>query len=136
MEKQIIALYGRGGSGKTSTLKLVIEAFEHTPQANVQRLKDGVDIRALIIYGGLRIGIETQGDPNSRLAESLEIFVKEGCHIIICATRTRGNTVDLVKGYAPKYEIRWIEQSYRKTVAEQTLINAKTASEIFVLAKN
>ena len=37
------------------------------------------------------------GDPNGNLIKgSLARFVKEGCRVIICATRTSGETVDAV----------------------------------------
>jgi hypothetical protein len=134
MKNKIIALYGRGNSGKTTTLTLVIEAFERFSKAKVIRLIDGVDIQAIITIDSLKIGIETQGDPNSRLETSLNFFEQEGCVIIICATRTRGKTVDIVNNHKPNYDIKWIKKLYGNTASEQEKINKKDAEVIFDLA--
>ena len=53
------------------------------------------------------VGIETQGDPNSRLGESLELFKKAKCSIIICATRTRRGTVTAVENLQPEFKVVW-----------------------------
>jgi hypothetical protein len=125
-KKKVFALRGKGNSGKTSTLKRVVEKFEGLHGALVKRLIDATDIRAIVSIGGLKIGIETEGDPNGRLEKSLTVFKTEGCVIIICATRTRGMTVKLVEALEPEYEIEWIEVS-EKIDAEQE----KIASKIF-----
>jgi hypothetical protein len=39
------------------------------------------------------MGIESQGDPNSRIFKSLPFFVNKECDIILCACRNRGETV-------------------------------------------
>lgn len=134
MANRLIALSGPGNTGKTTTLKSVIEAFEKSPRAMVTRLISRVDVRAIIEIGDLKIGIETQGDPGSRLGESLELFRNEGCHVIICATRTRGRTVTLVQRCEPAYDVIWIVKLFLRTEVERNQDNRKVASKIVALA--
>jgi len=89
--------------GKTTTIsaiyKILLEMF---PEAGAEYLLDpGQDIRAVVTIRGIRIGIESQGDPwkmAARLEPSLALFVSLECEAIICATRTFGGTVDVVRG--------------------------------------
>ncbi len=68
------------------------------------------DFTVILLIKGRKVGIESQGDPNSRLGGSLQLFVKEKCNVIICATRTRGQTVDAVNTLKKQYEIVWFQQ--------------------------
>ncbi|WP_313599318.1 hypothetical protein [Epilithonimonas vandammei] len=114
--KNIYAFYGRGDIGKTSTIKevynLLIKKFgkEIIIETNTNILSVKGDIRVTVKIKGKLIGIESQGDPDSRLKASLDIFVKMDCDIILCATRTRGSTVDFVKELEPEYKIEWIKK--------------------------
>ncbi|UTW47126.1 ATP-binding protein [Bacterioplanoides sp. SCSIO 12839] len=91
---RVIALFGPGNSGKTSTLRIVHQQLLKMDFDTMEKYhKSHVDIREIFIIDGVKVGLETQGDPYSRLAESLELFKKIGCKIIICASRTRGSTV-------------------------------------------
>jgi hypothetical protein len=60
---------------------------------------------------GKKIGIESQGDPNSRLEQSLKDFVNAGCDIIFCACRTSGMTVQWINSHKPKYTPFFINQT-------------------------
>ena len=65
----IIALQGRASSGKTSTLLQVFSDLQAKhPSAMVQILAGRTDLKVLMHgVNGKVVGIETQGDPNSRL---------------------------------------------------------------------
>ncbi|HEY4300175.1 MAG TPA: hypothetical protein VGM73_04840 [Candidatus Didemnitutus sp.] len=130
MKTRIIALYGPANVGKTTTLKIVLVSLEKRRGAVSTRFIDLTDIRAIISIGKLKIGIESQGDPASRLPESLNLFIREGCHIIICATRTRGATVDAVKAHAAREDITWIQKISSATENERSRLDAACASEI------
>lgn len=114
--KNIYAIYGRAEIGKTSTIReiynLLIEKFGKKiiveTETNIFSHKG--DIRVTVKINGKLIGIESQGDPDSRLKASLDIFVKVNCDIILCATRTRGTTVDFVKQLEQEYNINWIKK--------------------------
>ena len=130
--KNIIALEGIGGSGKTSTLKIVINKFREVSSSSLASAqKTGKDQREIFNVNDKKVGIETQGDPNSRLETSLELFTSEGCDLIICATRTYGGTVKIVEKLSPPYEISWRGQSFVQRSKLQHESNAAIAELIF-----
>lgn len=57
---------------------------------------DSGEVCKIYDAGGILIGIESVGDPDSRQLESLGSFVKGNCSIIICASRTSGKTANNV----------------------------------------
>ena len=130
MKSKIIALYGAANVGKSATLKLVLAGLEKRPGAVTTRLIDLTDIRAIIAIGDLKIGLETQGDPGGRLAESLDLFVTEGCQFIVCATRTWGATVDVVKARFADTEITWIRKCRADAPEKYDTLNAASAAAI------
>jgi len=68
---------------------------------------------------GHTVGIESQGDPNSRLQQSLQDFYNAGCDIIICATRTAGMTVRWVCNSPGHYGVHFIQQVYASSPNQQ-----------------
>ena len=69
----LFALQGRHDCGKTETLNNVIQLLSQIySDAQINRIHNGKDETVIIKnIKGLTIGIETQGDPNSRLQKSL-----------------------------------------------------------------
>jgi len=130
VKTKIIALYGRANVGKTTALKLVLAALENRPNATGIRRIDLTDVLAIITIGDLKIGIETQGDPTGRLPESLDLLIREGCHIIICATRTRGQTVDAVNARARPEDIVWIPKISAANENSRSKVDAACAAKI------
>lgn len=110
--KKIIALRGRSNIGKTSTIRevhgLLIKRYPNASSS--YEIQGQGDIRMVLTINEGEIGIESQGDPGGRLKESLELFRQVGCHVIVCATRTRGETVEAVKSLRPDYEVKWLKQ--------------------------
>ncbi|MFV1951811.1 MAG: hypothetical protein ACC630_07665, partial [Nitrospinota bacterium] len=90
------------------------------------------DVRAVVTINGVKIGIESQGDPNSRLFKSLKLFAKLQCHVIVCATRTRGATVKAVESQKSDYEVIWYEQSIVKGEEVQNQNNINMAKTILL----
>jgi len=112
MSNKVIALRGISNVGKSKTIgkvyELLISKYPHHQKEHDRQL---MDISVIIIINGVRIGIEGQGDPSGRLDESLSLFVKERCKVIICATRTRGQTVAAVTNMTKhNFEVIWFEQ--------------------------
>lgn len=111
MKKTVIAIWGNAIQGKSTSIREIASRIPaRFPGSSVTYLIQGdVDIKAIAIINGLKVGIESQGDPNSRLRQSLDDFVAQGCEIIICATRTRGDTVDAVNELYSnhRYDIIW-----------------------------
>jgi len=117
--KYVFALYGPANVGKSATLKKVFALLTDAyPTASVQTLdRPGmditvtIDITVIIEINGILVGIESQGDPNGRLAESIELFKKAKCGIIVCATRTSGSTVTIVKNLQPEFTLVWTRKT-------------------------
>ncbi len=131
MTKKVIAIYGVADVGKSTSIKLAYDLLKSKyKEATVDELFVGADIKVVLTVNGTKIGIESQGDPGGRLKDSLSLFVKMGCHIIICATRSRGQTVQAVEALASAYEILWLEQVAKKTTAEQQNSNMLMARKI------
>ena len=130
--KNIIALSGRANTGKTSTIKAIYLLIKRNyPNATTEEIVLAVDIKIVITIGNIKIGIESQGDPNSRLIASLTYFVKIDCDIILCATRTRGATVNAVTNLQNKYQILWASSNFNPNVSEQQSNNTASAKALF-----
>lgn len=132
--KAIVALYGISNQGKSETIKLIYSLIKTAyPRAIFNEIFIGGDIKVIVTIGKIKIGIESQGDPGSRMSQSLIDFDSASCDIIICATRTSGTTVDTVSSYHKKgYDIIWATNyiSYEKP---HTQLNQISAEQIFEL---
>jgi hypothetical protein len=110
----LFALQGRGNCGKSDTLIRLLQAIQAKyPSATTQALPPVTKDVAVIMRGvnGLVVGIESQGDPNSRLQQSLRDFVAANCDIIFCACRTSGMTVGWVNALSATYSINFVAQT-------------------------
>lgn len=153
-KKTIITIYGRANEGKSETIKnlcrLLIANF---PDATI-RNHDGqpinyeLDILLSIQIGNFKIGIESQGDPNSRMLTDdtiryliYESFQIEGyqsglgnCDLIICASRTSGDTVTRIDALALEYQSRTLwKSSYYTPEMNRPMLNQIAAEELLNL---
>jgi hypothetical protein len=129
--KTIIALKGPSNTGKSATLVKVYEYLKaRYPNAPIQHELTNHDIRALMEIKGQALGIESQGDPGGRLFESLRLFVREKCVIIVCATRTRGGTVQAVEQLASQFAIKWIDKPRELNATQHERTNNAFALDI------
>lgn len=134
MTNKVISLQGIANVGKSETVKKAYVMLKAKyPNATILREEIGrVDITVILIIKNIKIGIESQGDPNGRLVkESLERFVQKGCQIIICNTRTSGRTVDAVIELQQKhkYEVVWLQQVKAEPSAQHSS-NVEMAEKI------
>lgn len=148
MNKTIIAVYGRGGEGKSDTIKRVCQTIIRIfPNAipSIIEIDYSGDILITITLGKVKIGIESQGDPNSRMIR--EDTIKKladkkfdanlgGCDIIVCATRTEGMTVAKVESIAEEYDYNLVYTSsfYASNLNHQVL-NQLAAQNIIEIIK-
>lgn len=112
---EVFALQGPGNCGKSTTLVSLYNAVRFKyPAATIQILYNGTADIAVIMSGvnGLVVGIESQGDPSSRLQKTLSTFVAARCDIIFCACRTRGMTVGWVNALSSQYNIHFVQQNW------------------------
>lgn len=141
MNKSVIAIYGQAGRGKSATIREVANQLMNAfPIHSLQIINDGGDITYIIEINGVKIGIESQGDPNSRQLRSLADFVAVSCDIIICACRTSGMTKDAVADLHRnhQYEIIWTtnHHSWQKNQDQLHLISASEILELIKLIMN
>lgn len=131
--KTVFALYGSANVGKSATIRKIFDLLTLAyPNAPVQHLHNpGVDISAILEIKGVFIGIESQGDPGSRLAQSLEKFRNAKCRIIVCATRNWGGTVDAVKQLESEYSVVWHKKKAEPIVKLQDRRNKVAARIVF-----
>jgi molybdopterin-guanine dinucleotide biosynthesis protein len=72
MKKTLLALRGTANSGKTTTIKRVYRLLNSRHKdAEIIYSKVYRDFMVVLIIKGRKIGIESQGDPRSRLGRSL-----------------------------------------------------------------
>jgi hypothetical protein len=129
MNKTIIGIYGRGQEGKSTTIKNVAQLIlSNYPNAtsSIDPIDYSSDILLIITIGVIKIGFESQGDPGSRMiyANTVENLAKiELCDIIVCATRTEGETVKKVDYVADTYDYHtiWLSSFWSPTISKPVL---------------
>lgn len=132
----LFALQGIGNCGKSDTLIRLFHALQTKyALATTQALYNGTKDIAVIMRGvkNLVVGIESQGDPNSRLQQSLPAFAGANCDIIFCACRTSGMTVGWVNALSITYSIHFVAQTV--VANNHNATNAATVSSLMKLAR-
>lgn len=122
MNKTILAIRGKADQGKSKTICKVIERVEKLPGVDIRKpvsnVKSASDKCIIADYpskgGNIRIGITSEGDPNSSLDALLTEFVKEHCHIILCASRTSHETYKRVCRVHDEdgYDLIWLSNMH------------------------
>ena len=123
--KKVFALKGRRSVGKSQTIRTADELLcAKYPDARVEHEdRTRAELKAVLSINGVRIGVESGSQA------SLDFFVSLGCDVIICATRTKGKTVNAVNAL-PGYEVVWLQQQAQFAPFEQVLSNLAMARHI------
>lgn len=134
MNNLVIANKGTAECGKSSSIKEVFNKLIAIYPYNIL-IEDG-DIKAIITIGNILVGIESQGDPNSRMMQSMNDFVSMGCQIIVAACRTSGETCNKIieLNQVNGYDIIWATND--KTAISQQhqdILNKKYAERVIDL---
>jgi Predicted hydrolase (metallo-beta-lactamase superfamily) len=108
---RVIALFGRGYIGKTRCLGHLINLI-HRETKGCNYLFEGRDARITLDYLGKRITICTWGDNDYEEGLNLDKIRQDNPDIAIVATRTKGETVEMVKRFCKKVgcEPKWVEK--------------------------
>lgn len=118
--KLIIANRGAHDIGKTTAIKNVFAKL-HAKYATTTTLFEPfniadlaynwVDVKATIKIGNTLVGIESQGDPGSRMQESVKHFIKKGCEIMLVACRNQGDTINTITNLEKHhgYTVLWLQ---------------------------
>jgi hypothetical protein len=139
----ILAIWNTGGKGKSTTIlnlaNLLMASFPAHKvifcSKNVISLT--IDFRLILEINGKIIALESQGDPKTGLKKRLDdIVIKHHPDLIICSTRTRGETVQAVDNIANKYNYCTIWTSTYQIAHSHGLVNNLKANHLMDLLIN
>lgn len=140
IQKLLIYDKGIGHIGKSRSVKAVFHRLMAEHRGDITeiyvrhgsiRFEDRRDLCVLFKYRGIQVGLESQGDPDCRLVDSLKEFSKRDCDIIICACRTKGDDYDFMQSMmiakggkyfpasCPHFVIGEIKEGYHDVLAER-----------------
>jgi hypothetical protein len=142
MNKLVIANSGTGQIGKSSSLRAVYKLLKGKGYKLLVEEWQGTDIKAIFEIDGVKVGIESQGDPSTNMEDTMEEFVKAGCDIIVTACRTKWGTYDKVAVYLGKdngYDVLWAAHYvYQAPGADETraFLNTRYAQQVYQLIKD
>lgn len=115
---KVIALFGKGGIGKTTTLNLLINPDNP--------ITDGKDHRRTFTYKGKTISITTPGDNETEVKKNIQYVQDKNCDILVTASRTWGQTVTELENFSKN--IRRIEKNVGHK--RQDLVNEAQAADL------
>lgn len=121
---KIIKLKGTGGTGKTTTLKLLADKLKTLgakEKARYQTNKNG-DIAVVTEYNNKTIGIVTAGDVKVSLTYGYGLL-GPNCDVYIFSCRTKGVTTDWIDKTFSNCEIIEYGKWYVNTNTNVNLIN-------------
>ena len=126
---KIIVLNGKANCGKTSVLKkLYAKIVADNLFLQIYFQQESVyDLSAMFECGGKKIGITTLGDGETELKKTFNIFAKESCDLVVCASRsrdTKNGAVRYIKSLGA--DLIW----YKKAYIEQWLSKYNANAEI------
>lgn len=142
MKKLVIANRGSGNIGKSSSVKAVFQLLKDKGHKLLIEEWQGEDIKAIFEIEGVKVGVESQGDPDSQMEPTMEAFVDAGCEIIVTACRTKSHTFEKVWKYLGKendYDVLWLAHYvYQAPNANETraLLNARYAQQVYKLIED
>lgn len=129
--KKIIALSGRSNTGKTQTLKLLIDKLDKVGVCKHKEVKEFNDIKRTYKYKETIISICTAGDAAYIIESNIKYFEQFNCDIAITAVRTKGRTRTVLNKFADKNNLK--VQYINKTIDDRDAdkVNQKQVEELF-----
>ena len=119
---KVIALFGKGGIGKTTTLNLLNNLINpDTPATNLRK-----DDKNTFTYKGKTISITTPGDNAKEINNNNNYAKEKKCDIWVTASRTKGQSVKKLEEISKN--IRWIEKNVGHK--RQDLVNEAQAADL------
>ena len=116
----VLALWGKGSKGKTTTINLLTGLLSNgfTQNINFQYpvtlpINMGKDNCYIVIYNGKKIGITTRGDTKKALEDDFRWLKQNAgdCDLYVCATRSKGTTCKYIEQEAATSDIFWIAKA-------------------------
>ena len=90
---KIICFKGKANTGKSTIIKRILNEFFKITLIP----KDKKDFSLCFLYEGKKVGICSYGDSKRDMKKWLKPLKNEKCEIIICASHTRGETIEFVE---------------------------------------
>lgn len=136
--KKIIALRGAGGTGKTSTIRLlhnILLANGYERIYSTFEIKK--DFLAVFSKGGKRIGVSSSGDTYDIVKENLDYLISQDCSYCICACHTtdrkRGGikrgTNTAIDSFID-YDKEYVDKVYEEDEQKQAEVNQNDAERL------
>lgn len=140
--KTALSIWHTGNKGKTETIRefarLLLTTFPTLtpifPTTSIVPMTG--DFRLVVRINGKIIGVESQGDPNTNLQNRLIDLVDNfNCEVILCTSRTRGNTVSAVENLhnTRGFDIIWASTYQVAGQPQQIMANNLKAKHILDL---
>lgn len=142
MNKLVIANRGAGYIGKSSSVRAVYQLLKDKGYKLLVEEWQGEDIKAIFEVDGVKVGVESQGDPSSQMGETMEKYVEAGCDIIVTACRTKSDTYHKVTDYLGEengYDVLWAAHYvYQAPFADESraLLNDRYAQQVYQLIQD
>ena len=133
--KKIIVLTGTANVGKSATLRrveaLLKERFPRLREIAVLR-RTRIEIRVVVEIDEVRVGIDSRGDRAEHVEQALEALRREHCSIIVCASHTKGGTIEQVMQFANDhcYDVIPVSKTAATTEALQARADDLCAQDI------
>lgn len=137
-KKAILAVSNSAGKGKTSTLRELVVAFQNSYPNHIQlfpvldAIRETGDFCWVIQIGDLTVAIESCGDPKTDLKGRLAKLKEQwNADVIFCATRTKGETVQVVAHFSASqgFDAIWTS-TYVVPADKRAIANATKARHI------
>jgi len=135
MNKRIIALKGKGNSGKTTAINLLPNILKENgfEQVSNKYKKFGNDFRDVFIKDGLLVGVTSSGDTYDLVLKRLSELVNDSCIICVCACRTfdrnEKGTIAATKEFE-KYKTEYVNKTYENNTDKQYEVNKRDAERL------
>lgn len=141
--KVIVAVWHRANQGKPQTLRalaeqLISEHRDRYPGVATPLIPENpaADVSLEIEFDGVKVCVESQGDPGTDLETRLRALIKKSkADLIFCTTRTRGETPGAVDRVAEADGHQVIWTSTYQTDRDHTQFNWLKARHLLELVK-
>jgi len=134
--KTIIALRGKGNSGKSETIRILHNLLDNNDYELVRtNLENNTgDFVSIFRKNKIFIGITSSGDLYDYVHDRLEELINDGCKICVCACRSYDRVppgtnaaVTEFPGYTPQF----VEKTYDDSENTQEETNQNDANILF-----
>ncbi|MEG4904787.1 hypothetical protein [Microcoleus sp. F10-A1] len=141
--RTILALWHVADKGKTATLREFANLLLSTYPAFIPivpvpaNIPITGDFRLVVEINGVIIAVESQGDPNTNLRGRLiDLADNFHCDIILCSTRTKGDTIDAVDNLWQTRGFQTIWTSTYQMATNHQLVNRAKARHLLDLLQS